>query len=854
MACDQRKHQCLIFVVYQGTPYDSQSHQPQATGFALYPEALKAVISEDFLSLVGNPLQVLCKDETYPVLDQAIDEDRVEIVELIVDQEAVAGSKFIYAERFNNDIVPVLLGSRAVVHYEAKFHINHVQTALIEEHRTLIDHILSLRPDIRYRHVKGGTFLHLAIERGNETLVRLLLTRGANIATLRNDGSTALHVAAQKGFLPVVQALLDAGADPNGRMKDGSTPLHLAVENGNEDVVRLLLAKGAMVNATALSSSCLGGATPLHIAVEKRNGEMVQLLLESGADVNATAFFGITVLQLAIEQGSGAIVECVLKFAPAVDNVNNKRAFRMAVCQDDGEYDNIVRQLLDKAFMVDKDDVGNAELLLGAIRKNSKPIVLRLLEHGTQINELLGSGFFSATPLHTAARYSSEEMVSLLLSAGADPRARCGRGKTPVEDAFECVNLNALKAFVASNVHDVDDHELFLRAAEEGWLEIIKTLLANSSAITEATIRDPTLLFTAARRGHGNLVEFALGHGADVDARSEDRRTALHEAAANGFAEVTEFLLLSGANVDAVCDTGRTPLFDAALKGETSVVEALLKFGARVDIKDPSWKTALHEAAGKSNFKCLRTLLEYNFTDPSFVSFVYQADAPHGALELSFRHRLLKLMDVEGARVRRQNDLYFGTIEVFAKHAIKSNAADLWFDEKRQPVWKSKELSINECQEELKAMQSEPIGDTNVTFHDVLMGNQSRIAAYVRNHDIVQILNSYHFKHRFPIYGDAVRYQFQKGTLRKELLETGMITCGILFNKYCVLPDDVKEKILNYTSNKDLITLINLFRSERPPDETSLENSGGLLSRMILQLQHYFLPIFRRRHCDHMEF
>ena len=57
-----------------------------------------------------------------------------------------------------------------------------------------------------------------------------------------------------------------------------------------------------------------------------------------------------------------------------------------------------------------------------------------LIERGADVNAVQTAGY---RPLHQAAVAGREDLVRMLLDAGADKTARCDRGKTPAEYARE---------------------------------------------------------------------------------------------------------------------------------------------------------------------------------------------------------------------------------------------------------------------------------------------------------------------------------------------------------------------------------------------------------------------------------
>ncbi len=118
----------------------------------------------------------------------------------------------------------------------------------------------------------------------------------------RQGGLNALHYATRQGSVESVRALLAAGAEINGRSPaDGTTPLLMATINGHFDLAMVLLEAGA---DPSLASDA--GATPLFSAINIQWAprsfypqpraqlqqkttylDLMSALLDKGADVNA---------------------------------------------------------------------------------------------------------------------------------------------------------------------------------------------------------------------------------------------------------------------------------------------------------------------------------------------------------------------------------------------------------------------------------------------------------------------------------------------------------------------------------------------------------------------------------------
>lgn len=156
--------------------------------------------------------------------------------------------------------------------------------------------------------VLGGVFLltggirpltpHEYVRQGDAKKLEQWLTRGHPDAA-DPSGFTLLMSAAAHDRPKMAQRLILAGASLDAAEQEGATALYIATVCGHREVVRVLLAAGASPNRVNDL-----GSVPLHAAVAKPEAQAVlDDLLAAGAELDFKNAWGVTPLQLALNQG-----------------------------------------------------------------------------------------------------------------------------------------------------------------------------------------------------------------------------------------------------------------------------------------------------------------------------------------------------------------------------------------------------------------------------------------------------------------------------------------------------------------------------------------------------------------------
>ena len=285
----------------------------------------------------------------------------------------------------------------------------------------------------RIKNGEGKTLLSRATEHKLPGIVKHLLDVGANPGYISPRTFAPLHTAAMRGQVGMVKMLLEAGADKNVEGRIGIPPLHYAAVNGYTNVVRLLLDAGAI---------CGHRYTFLY-TVRSGHTDIVRLLLDAGADKTICDGKRNSVLHFAVQFGHIDIVKLLLDAGMntnVVDECHMTPLHRAVVNEDILSVELLTFSDPEKTALDIKSNAGRTALHIAA-EKGNNDIVKLLLSAGANIDAQCKADF---TPLHTAVKHGHTETVKLLLDNGADKSMENRYGKTAKYIAAELKSVEIL--------------------------------------------------------------------------------------------------------------------------------------------------------------------------------------------------------------------------------------------------------------------------------------------------------------------------------------------------------------------------------------------------------------------------
>ena len=383
-------------------------------------------------------------------------------------------------------------------------------------HADIINILLESKPEPRLlvTDMRRRTELHAAAMAGQTRVVGKLLTHpelSKNIPKKDDEDRTALHLAAEKGHQSVIRIILENVKSErrasllDARDKDGKTALVLAKENGHDIIVQLLKdsegKNGRYASALSLEST-LGPQRGMQKAIKENMEIEVKKLLDEHSSEPATFGEKSLILHLAAEKGYKQVFDLLLKKCKNINEQDRNGRTALHVAAMNGSYE-AAKLLLDQkeidASRPDRD--GKTALHLAAVHGGSM-VLKRLLDSklNPEARDMDGR-----TPLHLAAMNGKVDSATVLLATDkTTTSAEDLNGQTPLHLAARSRSIEVVDAILAEFAKseigpakllgvsvDHQDHEgataLGLAAAGDSPA-IIKSLLkygANPEAIDD---------------------------------------------------------------------------------------------------------------------------------------------------------------------------------------------------------------------------------------------------------------------------------------------------------------------------------------------------------------------------------
>ncbi len=290
--------------------------------------------------------------------------------------------------------------------------------------------------------------------------------------------------------------------------------------------------------------------------------------------------------------------------------------------------------------------------------------------------EPLPHGFYRSTPLMIAAKYGHDDIVRLLLEAGADLNAEGVMNTIVLNIAVEGDHTDIVRQLLEGNANvyaSGRDGNLPLHLANS--VEMCKLLLGHKAPLDRVNSMGATPLLSSLLRRRKDVAYYLIeqGSGQDIftyvasgDAdgiraaidkdekvikkQLRDKKTLLHVSSMAGQRETIEFLLEKGFDVNASDKRGATALHFAP---DEQTADTLIANGADVEARIekyyPQWRP-IHLAANEGRADVVEVLLEHG---ADVHAKTYYGHAP---LHIAANPYIADLLRESGADIEEASD------------------------------------------------------------------------------------------------------------------------------------------------------------------------------------------------------
>lgn len=210
-----------------------------------------------------------------------------------------------------------------------------------------------------------------------------------------------------------------------------------------------------------------------------------------------------------------------------------------------------------------------------------------------------------STALHISAQRGDQNIVEILLAAGADVGLRGEDGWTPLHYAAARGHHKIVKKFLTAradliNIQTKKEMYTALHAAvgdHQEHIKVVELLLSTGADLSVQDWLGGTALQLATSNIHEKIVKMLLAAGADVRIQDQDGMTALHQSIWTGNAKLVNTLLAVGADISVQDRKGRTVLHYALQTSNYYELSKLpLAAGVDISVRDQDGRTALYQA------------------------------------------------------------------------------------------------------------------------------------------------------------------------------------------------------------------------------------------------------------------
>ena len=423
----------------------------------------------------------------------------------------------------------------------------------------------------------GLPFLTAAVQSGDREMIDYLLSKGIDVDYQGAQQTSSLAVAANLGEVALMKKFIEAGADPDALGISGKPLLIEAVKESNREKFDLLLGGKADVNARTGDGE---GAelTALSFAIALENVYMQEELLAAGADSNAKGTSGEPLLYEAVQGQKKEVVTRLLKNEAGTETLSSNAISPLSAAVLNEDLDMIDLLISGGADSSFHGEEAETPLMLAAANGNLA-IANQLIVSGARVDgeELLAMAF----------KRRDDPLLSLLLNSGVSPESTMpGSDERVFDVAVREGAAGVVRTLLASGAKIGDNLWAALLTGQDNLIRLI--LQAGASPRQPGPEGQDPLDYCLSQERYGAARELLDG-GADPNARFDENETWLSKSVREGNANIALALVEAGATVNGVkASDGHSLIGWAIANRMTDVAVAMVKAGIDTEVEEKS--------------------------------------------------------------------------------------------------------------------------------------------------------------------------------------------------------------------------------------------------------------------------
>jgi len=309
-----------------------------------------------------------------------------------------------------------------------------------------ISYLVKKGANIEALNNAGEIPLHTAAKYDATDAIRYLVSAGSSLNAANKNGDIPLQSAVLNGAFKATQMLLAAGSPVNNQNYSGETALHQASKNNSAMIIQLLTAQGAQ---TEIQDS--RGFTPLITAAANDRYDAASELIKAKAVIDTRDYLGSTPLYHAVSGEYAALIRLFLVNNADIHALNAQELspFKLSLSKNP----QITPEFYTDKLINKPDSSGDCVLHILVKSGQDKEALTQAIKHGANLDARNSKG---DTPLMLALKKGDLNAAVVLIQAGSSLFVSNADNKIPLSAIFGMDSGARMKLFSATGANSAD--------------------------------------------------------------------------------------------------------------------------------------------------------------------------------------------------------------------------------------------------------------------------------------------------------------------------------------------------------------------------------------------------------------